>query len=276
MRHLLHPSALLAASLLTVSCDLQRAPAEAAPPVIIDLSHTYDDTTVYWPTAEGFQLRQDSRGWNDRGFYYEANTFTTAEHGGTHLDAPVHFAEGMRSVDEIPLDQLIGPGVVVDVTEACAADRDHLVSLDELLAHEAAHGEIPDGAIVLLFTGFSRRWPDRASYMGTEVRGAEGVQQLHFPGLHPDAARWLVEERGIGAVGLDTPSIDHGPSVEFLTHRALFEANVPAFENVANLHQLPPRGAEIIALPMKIRRGSGAPARIIAVLHGERGPSSDR
>ncbi len=251
---------------LAAACAPEQPQGGGAAPTIIDLSYAYDEATVYWPTAEGFQLREDFRGWNDRGFYYEANTLTTAEHGGTHLDAPVHFAEGKRAVDEIPLDQLMGPGVIVDVTEACAADRDHLVTREELLAHEAVHGEIPEGAIVMLLTGFGRRWPDRTSYMGTETRGAEGVQQLHFPGLHPDAARWLAAERRIGAVGLDTPSIDHGPSLEFLSHRALFEANVPALENVANLHLLPPRGAEIVALPMKIRRGSGAPVRIIAML----------
>lgn len=269
----MHRLLLTAALAAGAACGVPQPPAPEAPPIVVDLSHAYDDTTVYWPTAEGFQLRQDFRGWNDRGFYYEANTFTTAEHGGTHLDAPVHFAEGQRSVDELPLEQLMGPGVVVDVTEACAADRDHLVTVDELLTHEAAHGRIPEGAIVMLFTGFGRRWPDRTAYMGTETRGAEGVRQLHFPGLHPDAARWLVAERRIGAVGLDTPSIDHGPSLEFLSHRALFEANVPALENLANLHQLPPTGAEVIALPMKIRRGSGAPARVVALLSHDRGPT---
>lgn len=256
-------------TVIATSCGPTDPPRAHDAAVLVDLSHAYDDTTVYWPTAEGFQLRQDSRGWNDRGFYYEANTFTTAEHGGTHLDAPVHFAEGKRSVDEIPLTQLMGPGVVVDVTGMCEVDRDHLVTKEELLAHEQVHGRIPDGAIVLLYTGFGRHWPERTPYMGTELRGTAGVAELHFPGLHPDAARWLIRERSIHAVGLDTPSIDHGPSLEFLSHRALFEANVPAFENVANLDRLPARGAEIIALPMKIRRGSGAPARIVAVLRPE-------
>jgi len=233
---------------------------------VIDLTHTFDEETVYWPTAEGFQLHVDSKGWTPGGYYYEANSFSSAEHGGTHLDAPIHFAEGKRTVDEIPLEQLIGPGIAVDVSAACEQDSDHLVTVAELRGWEREHGEIPEGAIVLLSTGFGRRWPDRARYMGTAERGPEAVAKLHFPGLHPDAARWLMEERSIGAVGLDTPSIDHGPSKTFDAHQVLFRANVPALENVANLDQLPPRGFDVIALPMKIRGGSGGPLRIAALV----------
>jgi kynurenine formamidase len=232
---------------------------------VVDLTHTFDEDTIYWPTAEGFQLHIDSKGRTDGGYYYEANSFCTAEHGGTHIDAPIHFAEGRRTMDEIPLEQLIGPGVVVDVSSACEQDRDHLVTAEELRSWEREHGRIPDGAIILLRTGFGRFWPDRMRYMGTDRRGAEAVPLLHFPGLHPHAARWLVTERSIGAIGLDTPSIDHGPSKAFEAHQVLFEANVPALENVANLASLPPHGFEIIALPMKIRGGSGGPVRIIAL-----------
>lgn len=235
---------------------------------LVDLTHPFDEHTVYWPTAEGFRLRVDAKGPTPGGFHYEANSFSTAEHGGTHLDAPVHFAEGRRSVDEIPVEQLVGPGVVVDVRAACAADRDHRVSVAELEAWEVRHGRIPDGAIVLLNTGFARFWPDRERYMGTAERGPEAVAKLHFPGLAPEAARWLVERRAIRAVGLDTPSIDHGPSRGFEAHRVLSEANVPALENVAHLDQLPARGFEVIALPMKIRGGSGGPLRVVARVPG--------
>ena len=237
---------------------------------IVDLTHPFDKDTVYWPTADGFRLDVDSKGWTEGGYYYEANSFSTAEHGGTHIDAPIHFAEGRRTLDEIPLEQLMGPGVVVDVTEACARNRDHLVQVGELRAWEDEHGRIPDGAIVLLHTGFGRFWPDRVRYLGTDERGAEAVAQLHFPGLDPDAARWLVRERSLGAVGLDTASIDHGPSRTFEAHQILFEANVPALENVAHLDQLPPSGFEVVALPMKIRGGSGGPVRIVAIFQDRR------
>lgn len=233
---------------------------------LIDLTHAYDADTIYWPTAEGFSLTVDSRGMTDAGYWYEANSFSTAEHGGTHLDAPVHFAEGGLSVDRIPLQQLIGPGITIDVREACERDRDHRVSVDELVNWERTHGPIPSGAIVLLHTGFGRFWPDRVRYMGTAERGPEAVAGLHFPGLHPEAARWLASERSIGAIGLDTPSIDHGPSQGFEAHRILFEAGIPALENVADLQCLPAAGFRVIALPMKIAGGSGAPVRIVAIV----------
>jgi len=233
---------------------------------VIDLSYAFDEDTIYWPTAEGFHLRVDSKGITPGGFYYEANSISAAEHGGTHLDAPVHFAEGARTVDAIPLEQLIGPGVVVDVRAACQVDRDHEITVMELVDWERAHGRIPRGAIVLLRTGFGSYWPDRTRYLGTDERGAEAVAKLRFPGLHPAAARWLVEERAIGAVGLDTASIDHGSSKTFESHQVLSKANVPALENVAALERLPATGFEVVALPMKIRDGSGGPVRIAALL----------
>lgn len=240
------------------------APAE--PRRVVDLTHAFDADTVYWPTEPGFVLEKEHDGVTDGGYYYAANRFSSPEHGGTHMDAPIHFAKGHRTVDAVPVDQLVGPGVVVDVTAACAKDRDYLVQVGDLEAWEREHGTIPSGAIVLLRTGWGRFWPDRVRYMGTAERGPAAVKKLHFPGLHPDAARFLAAERHIAAVGIDTPSIDHGPSTTFATHVALFERDVPAFENVANLDQLPPKGFTTIALPMKIRGGSGAPLRIIALL----------
>ena len=233
---------------------------------IVDLTHAFDADTVYWPTAEGFRLEEDFRGPTEGGYWYEANRFCAAEHGGTHLDAPVHFARGRHAADEVPLDRLVGRAVTVDVSAAALADPGHEVSVRELRDWEEEHGRIPPGAIVLLHTGYGRYWPDRARYMGTDRRGPEAVADLRFPGLHPDAARWLVEERAVGAVGIDTPSIDTGSSTLFWSHRVLFEQNVPAFENLANLDRLPPRGFTVVALPMKIRGGSGGPLRAIALL----------
>ncbi|MEM9555937.1 MAG: cyclase family protein [Acidobacteriota bacterium] len=232
----------------------------------VDLTHSYDEDTIYWPTEDGFVFQKGFDGVTEKGYYYAANSFCSAEHGGTHLDAPIHFAAGKQTADEIPLERLIGPAVVVDVRAAAAANADHQVSVEDLTRHEAAHGRIADGSIVLIDTGFSRFWPDRTRYMGTDERGAEAVAKLHFPGLHPDAARWLVEERTIHAIGLDTPSIDFGQSTHFRSHQILFEADIPAFENVAHLDRMPPTGALVIALPMKIRAGSGGPLRIVGVV----------
>ncbi|MCI0707347.1 MAG: cyclase family protein [Ignavibacteriae bacterium] len=233
---------------------------------IIDLSHAYDSTTIYWPTEKGFVFEKGPEGYTPGGYYYTANRFWTPEHGGTHLDAPIHFAEGKHTVEQIPVEQLVGAGIVVDVAEQCAANRDYLVTVEDLQNWESTNGRIPDGAIVLLRTGFGKFWPNREQYMGTAERGEAAVKNLHFPGLHPEAAKWLVENRNIKAIGLDTPSIDYGQSTLFESHVTLYKQNIPAFENVANLDQLPEKGFSVIALPMNIKGGSGAPLRIIAIL----------
>jgi kynurenine formamidase len=244
----------------------QRRTAAIPAGVIVDLSYPFDANTVYWPTAEAFHLEKDFEGTTDKGFYYSAYRYAGAEHGGTHIDSPVHFAKGRNTVDEIPLEQLVGQAVVVDVSKQCAKDRDYLVTEADLINWERQNGHIPSGAILFLRTGFGRFYPDRKRYLGTEERGAAAVANLHFPGLHPNAARWLVRNRSIKAIGLDTASIDYGQSTLFESHRILFEKNIPAFENVANLHQLPVKGFSVIALPMKIKGGSGGPLRIVAFL----------
>jgi kynurenine formamidase len=231
----------------------------------VDLTYSFDSTTIYWPTAQGFHLTVVSARRMPGGWYYAANNFTAAEHGGTHLDAPVHFVEKKRSADEIPLSQLIAPAVVIDVTRQSDSSADYRIHQSDITAWEAAHGEIPAGAIVLIRTGWGKRWPDRARYLGTTKTGTAGVAELHFPGLDLDAARALVRRR-VAAVGVDTPSIDYGQSTTFQVHRRLFASNVPAFENVAHLEELPATGAFVIALPMKIKGGSGGPLRIVALL----------
>jgi kynurenine formamidase len=233
---------------------------------VVDLSHTYGADTVFWPTAEPFKLSVISNGVTDAGFFYAANNFSMAEHGGTHLDAPVHFAAGKHAVDEIPLDSLIGPAVVVDVTDASTLDPDYQVKVSDLEAFESAHGRIPDNAILLIRTGFSKRWPDAAAYLGTAERGAQAVAQLHFPGIDPATATWLLQNRKVKAVGIDTASIDYGQSTKYETHRLLYAQNIPGLENLNALDRLPQVGATLVALPMKIKGGSGAPLRAIAIL----------
>ena len=232
---------------------------------IIDLSYAFDSTTIYWPTEKGFVFEKGFEGITPGGFFYTANRFWTPEHGGTHIDAPIHFSSHGRTVDEIPVEQLIGSGIVIDVSEKCAKDRDYRVQVDDFLDWEKEHGRLPDGCIILLRTGFGKFWPNRVEYMGTNERGPGAIAKLHFPGLHPDAAAWIVSNRSIKAIGLDTPSIDYGQSTLFESHVTLFDKNTPAFENLANLDQLPLTGFTVIALPMKIKGGSGGPLRIVAV-----------
>ncbi|MCP4997542.1 MAG: cyclase family protein [Hyphomicrobiales bacterium] len=231
----------------------------------IDLTHPFNADTIYWPTAKMFEKEEVFHGHTDGGWFYSANNFSAAEHGGTHIDAPIHFAEGADTVDEVPLNRLIGPGIVIDVSKQSGEDVDYLVTAADVEAFEAENGRLPAGAIVLLNTGRASLYPDRAAYMGTAERGAEAVPKLHFPGLGVGAAKLLVE-RGISAVGIDTPSIDRGQSKDFAAHVELMKNNIPAFENVADMSALPPTGPTIIALPMKIEGGSGGPLRIVAQL----------
>jgi kynurenine formamidase len=236
------------------------------PDRIVDLTYAFDANSVYWPTAEQFKLETDFEGMTDKGYFYSAYRYSAAEHGGTHLDSPVHFAKGRASVDQLSLEQLMGPAIVIDVTAQCAANRDYLVSVADFQNWERRNGRIKWGTIVLLRTGFGKHYPDAKNYLGTDERGAAAVAKLHFPGLDPVAARWLTTNRSIKAIGLDTASIDYGQSTLFESHRILFEKNIPAFENVANLDQLPVKGFSVIALPMKIKGGSGGPLRIVAIM----------
>lgn len=233
---------------------------------MIDLTYPFSSETIYWPTAEGFRLQADSVGVTEKGYYYSAYRFSASEHGGTHMDAPVHFAQGKPTVDQIPLERLIAPGVVVDVEKKAAADRDYQITAEDLVEWEKQNGRIPDGCILLFRTGWGKFYPDAKKYLGTDRKGAAAVAELHFPGIGPSAARWLVANRRIAGVGIDTASIDYGQSQLFETHRILYQEGLIAFENIARMEELPVKGFQIIALPMKIKGGSGAPVRMVAIL----------
>ncbi len=242
------------------------AQAEFPKGKVIDLTHSFDAETIYWPTESGFLFEKQAEGFTEKGYFYASNFFKAPEHGGTHIDAPRHFAEKGQTVDEIPLEQLMGDAIVVDVSDKALKDCDYQITSEDFLEWEKKNGKIPEGTIVLLRTGFGKYWPDRVTYMGTDERGKDAVAKLHFPGLHPDAALWLANERKIEAVGLDTPSIDYGQSTLFASHVNLFTRNIPALENLANLDQLPEKGFYVIAMPMKIKGGSGGPTRVAAVI----------
>lgn len=263
---MLRTASLIFAALLMGACS---KPAERPADTEgrwVDLTHELAEDSPFWPTAEGFRHEVASYGPTPGGWFYSSYNLHLSEHGGTHLDAPIHFAAGKQTTDQIPLDRLIGQAAVIDVSAASAANRDYRFTVADVEAWERANGRLPDGAILLFRTGFSKFWPDRKRYMGTDERGPEAVANLHFPGLSEELARFLVEQRKIAAVGLDTPSLDYGQSKDFIAHRILLGANIPGFENVADLHLLPPKGATVVALPVKIKGGSGGPLRIVARL----------
>jgi kynurenine formamidase len=232
---------------------------------IVDLTHSFNDKTIYWPTAPStFELKRLSYGKTEAGYFYAANSFCAPEHGGTHLDAPIHFAEGHTTADRIPLERLVAPAAVIDVSEKALKDPDYRLAPEDVLAFEKEHGKIAEGTIVLLRTGWSRFWPDRKPYLGDDTPG--DASNLHFPSYGEDAARLLIQERKAAAIGVDTASIDYGPSTEFKVHQIAGAADVPGLENLADLDQLPPTGAVVVALPMKIEGGSGGPTRVIALV----------
>lgn len=256
----------VALALVLAGCASQPAAATQTAPCLVDLSHSFDDDTIYWPTSPSMFVKTTiSHGHTSGGYFYSAYEVSTPEHGGTHMDAPNHFAEDGAATDAVPLSRLMAPGVVVDMSEAAAADRDALLTVEHIEAFESTHGAISPGSIVLVRTGWEDYWPDAKLYLGDDSRG--DASNLHFPGISEAAAHALVE-RSIAAVGIDTASLDHGPSRAFLAHRVLAGADIPGFENVTNLRAVPSTGAEIIALPMKIAGGSGGPLRIVARVPG--------
>ena len=232
---------------------------------MVDLTHPFGEETVYWPTSPSrFEFDTLAYGETPGGYFYSAFTFATPEHGGTHLDAPIHFARDAHTADEVPLERLVAPAVVIDASEAAAADPDYLLTREDVLAFEEEHGRIAEGSIILMRTGWDARWPDAAAYLGDDTPG--DASNLHFPSFGEDAARLLVEERGAAALGADVASIDYGASTDFPVHVLAMTRNVPGLENLANLGELPPTGALVIALPMKIQGGSGGPLRAIALV----------
>jgi kynurenine formamidase len=230
---------------------------------LIDLTHTFDEKTVYWPTAKPFVWHKEAWRRTPGGYWYASGSFEASEHLGTHMDSPIHFAEGQATTDTVPLRQLVAPGVVIDISKACASNADYQLSQGDIEAWEKTNGRVPAGAIVLVKTGWAKFWPDRRRYMGTAAPG--DVRNLHFPGIAPEAAR-LLATRKVDGIGIDTASLDHGRSTDFRTHQILNGAGIYGLENVANLDRLPVVGSTIVALPMKIRNGTGGPVRIIAVL----------
>jgi kynurenine formamidase len=232
---------------------------------MVDLSHPFDQSTLYWPTSPTrFSIDTLAFGPAEGGYFYSSMTIATPEHGGTHLDAPMHFSEAGDASDEIPLERLIGPAVVIDVTVKTEADRDYRLTREDVLAWESEHGAVPAGALVLLRTGWSRHWPDALAYLGDDTPG--DASKLSFPSYGEDAARLLVEERRAGALGVDVASIDYGRSTDFMVHRVAGAANVPGLENLTNLDRVPATGALLIALPMKIGGGTGGPLRAVALV----------
>jgi kynurenine formamidase len=225
---------------------------------VVDMTYAINDKLPAWPGDERtFEARAVATPEKDG---YFARSFWMLEHYGTHMDAPAHFPPGKEFLDQIPVAHLFAPAVVVDVREEVAKDPDYRLRVMRLEKWEAVHGRIPAGAVVLLRTGWASRWPDQARYRNMDAAGV-----MHFPGFSVEAAR-LVIERGAVGLGIDTLSIDYGPSKDFDVHRVTLPAGLYQLENLAHMDQLPEAGAFLISAPIKLEGGSGGPVRVFALL----------
>jgi len=258
----------IAAAVFLVALACRTAPPAALarvidPAKLVDLSYDFDQNTVYWPNTAGFRHRKDVWATTPAGYWYAAGEFTTAEHGGTHMDSPIHFGEGKWTLGQIPVANLVAPACVIDITAKAAQNRDYQASPDDIIGWEREHGGIPPGSIAVFRTGWGKHWPNRKEYIGSDAPG--DVKNLHFPGISRAAAELLVQRR-VHGVGIDTASLDYGPSADFVAHQTLNRANIYGIENIANAERLPANGATLFALPMKIAEGSGGPVRVVAIL----------
>lgn len=226
---------------------------------LLDLTYTINDHIPYWPSYKSpFSVTVEKTFERDG---YFSRSFSMLEHYGTHMDAPAHFAVGQAAVDAVPLARLFAPAVVVDVSAHAAKDADCRLTVEDLKLWEQEHGRISPNAVVFLRTGWGARWNDATRYANGDATGV-----LHFPGFSVAAAEFLTNERNVAGLGIDTLSVDYGPSKDFEVHRLTHSRGLYHLENVANLEQLPATGALVVVAPIKLEGGSGGPVRIFAVL----------
>lgn len=241
--------------------------AEGLKEKMLDMTFPFDQEAIYWPGEKTFNLTRGGWGTTEQGYWYAAGEYGAAEHGGTHVDAPIHFSENGRTIDQILLKEWTGKAVKIDVTKKCERDRDYLLAVDDIKGWEKKYGKIPSGAWVIMYTGLDTRYyPDRNKVLGTDITGRDAITHLTFPGFSPESAEFLVKERDIRGIAIDTPSIDYGKSKDFKVHRIICSGDKLALENIANLDKLPVKGAVLYVIPMLIRDATGAPARVFAVL----------
>jgi kynurenine formamidase len=225
---------------------------------VVDLSYAISDRLVPWPGDTRWFEAQVNATVEKNGYF--TRSFWMLEHYGTHMDAPIHFPPGTTPVDRIPVKQLFGPAVVLDVRAEGEKDPDYQLLAARVQDWEKRHGRILAGAIVLLRTGWASRWPDAKRYRNQDEQG-----RMHFPGFSVEAAKLLVE-RKVSGLGCDTMSVDYGASQDFAVHTLALGAGLYHLENLADLSALPESGAFLIAAPIKLEGGSGGPVRVFAIL----------
>ncbi|MGC2107885.1 MAG: cyclase family protein [Candidatus Korobacteraceae bacterium] len=250
----------LALTLLLFAQHKPAMPDQNSHRAVIDLTHTLNDRSPNWEGTEKSPYQSSELGNLGRDGYY-SRVFTTQEHYGTHMDAPAHFAAGAWTVDQIPAERLVRPMVILDVRNQAKNDADYEVSLQDVAAWEDAHGQIPDGAVVMAYTGWEDRWNSQKEFRNEQSDGL-----THYPGFSLEAAQFLVKTRGVVGLGIDTMSVDKGATTTYPVHYFTSAQGVYHLENVANLALVPPAGATIVVAPIKLENGSGGPARVLALV----------
>ena len=255
-------SVLCAAGVTAVSDGGRDAPPppEAPARVVLDLTHALGPDTPAWPEPMFTPFKYQLTATIDKDGFF-AGRYQTPDHLGTHVDAPAHFVAGQPTVDLLRPADLVRPAVVIDMEAAVAANVDARLGTDAVRAWERTHGAVPAGSIVLLRTGWASRWPDPLRVFGKDAKGV-----LHFPGFSQEAAALLVRDRRVVALGIDSPSLDYGPSSDYAVHHLTYAAGRYGIENLADLTRLPATGATVIVAPIKIAGGSGGQARVLALL----------
>lgn len=225
---------------------------------VLDLSHPLDAAAPRWPGDPPVQIEPAASLDRDG---YRLSRVSLGEHTGTHLNAPAHFIDGGATLDAISPERLVLPAARLDFSAACAANPDAVFGLAELAAWEAQHGPFPAGALALLHTGWQSRWPDAQRFFNPDEAG-----RLHFPGFGLDVARRLLEERGAAGLGSDAHGVEPGLDETFAVNRLALSRGALVLENLCNLDQLPVTGATLLIGALPLRGGSGAPARVLALV----------
>ncbi|GIY71731.1 uncharacterized protein CDAR_290931 [Caerostris darwini] len=228
---------------------------------LVDMTYTFDETTLHYPTTKEFEMNVILNGTIEGGSWLQVEEYSSAIHVGTHMDAPAHFTKGGQTVEEIPVDRLIAPAAVIDITAKADLEPDAEASIEDLLRWKSVTGQSLNETVVVLKSGWGRKWNNRTAFFGTPENDAT---KLHYPGLSGEAAQWLVDNRNIYGIATETLSFDKGSTRTSPSHNILLGHGIYGLENVANVDKIPIYGAKLHAMPMKIGRGSGAPTRIIA------------
>jgi len=227
---------------------------------VVDLTHTIDAKAPTYDISDKPAYQAQTVATIGKDGYF-AREISLPEHFGTHLDAPAHFAPGLWTVDQIPIERFVAPLVVLNVTSGAKTNADYQVSVGDLSKYEEIHGQIPANAVVMAYTGWGSRWTSAREYRNADANGV-----MHFPGYSLEAAKFLVEGRTVLGLGIDTLSIDYGPSKDFPVHHYTLSHSLYQLENVADLEQVPVSGSTVVVAPMKLENGSGAPVRIFALV----------